>query len=88
MAPIQIYYSISRQLLSSSVVPRNFTMKSWEAEGLSIDDKYEIEEYREMMKAFADAATEGNLDQVLRYSTCWSLNLVEGETRSFCWSGD
>ena len=39
-------------------------MKSWEAEGLSIDDKYEIEEYANMMKAFADAATEGNLDQV------------------------
>ena len=39
-------------------------MKSWEAEGLSIDDKYEIEEYANMMKAFADAADEGNLEQV------------------------
>ena len=33
-------------------------------EGLSIDEKYEIEEYREMMKAFAAAAAEGDLDQV------------------------
>jgi len=33
-------------------------------EGLSIDEKYEIEEYRDMMKAFADAAAEGNLEQV------------------------
>ena len=33
-------------------------------EGLSIDEKYEIEEYRDMMKAFALAATEGNLEQV------------------------
>ena len=41
-------------------------MRSWEAEGLSIDDKYEIEEYRVIMKDFADAATEGNLQQVLK----------------------
>ena len=33
-------------------------------EGLSIDEKYEIEEYRDMMKDFAMAATEGNLEQV------------------------
>merc|ERR1712215_113116 len=33
-------------------------------EGLTIDEKYEVEEYREMMKAFAAAATEGSLDQV------------------------
>eukprot|EP00091_Calanus_sinicus_P018844 TRINITY_DN4448_c0_g1_i4.p2 TRINITY_DN4448_c0_g1~~TRINITY_DN4448_c0_g1_i4.p2 ORF type:complete len:104 (+),score=42.84 TRINITY_DN4448_c0_g1_i4:146-457(+) len=33
-------------------------------EGLSIDEKYEIEEYRDMMKAFAAAATDGNLEQV------------------------
>lgn len=32
--------------------------------GLTIDEKYEIEEYRDMMKAFADAATVGDLDQV------------------------
>jgi len=32
--------------------------------GLTIDEKYEIQEYRDMMKAFSDAATEGNLDQV------------------------
>ena len=41
------------------------TMKSWEVEGLSIDDKYEIEEFRVIMKDFADAATEGNLEEVL-----------------------
>ena len=40
-------------------------MKSWEVEGLSIDDKYEIEEFRVIMKDFADAATEGNLEGVL-----------------------
>ena len=40
-------------------------MKSWEVEGLSIDDKYEIEEFRVIMKDFADAATEGNLEEVL-----------------------
>ena len=40
------------------------TMKSWEVEGLSIDDKYEIEEFRVIMKDFADAATEGNLEEV------------------------
>eukprot|EP00092_Neocalanus_flemingeri_P002507 GFUD01002683.1.p1 GENE.GFUD01002683.1~~GFUD01002683.1.p1 ORF type:complete len:256 (+),score=96.74 GFUD01002683.1:43-810(+) len=33
-------------------------------EGLTIDEKYEIEEYRDMMKALAAAATEGNLEQV------------------------
>ena len=33
-------------------------------EGLSIDEKYEIEEYRDMMKDFAMAATEGKLEQV------------------------
>merc|ERR1711872_38187 len=38
------------------------TMKG--LEGLTIDEKYEIEEYRDMMKAFAGAAAEGNLDQV------------------------
>ena len=32
--------------------------------GLTIDEKDEIQEYRDMMKAFSDAATEGNLDQV------------------------
>ena len=35
--------------------------------GLTIDEKYEIEEYRDMMKAFADAATVGDLDQVTTY---------------------
>ena len=34
-------------------------------EGLSIDDKYEIEEFRVIMKDFADAATEGNLEEVV-----------------------
>ena len=33
-------------------------------EGLTIDEKYEIEEYRDMMKAFAAAATDGILEQV------------------------
>jgi len=33
-------------------------------EGLTIDEKYEIEEYRDMMKDFAAAATEGNIEQV------------------------
>ena len=33
-------------------------------EGLSIDDKYEIEEFRDIMKNFADAATQGDLEQV------------------------
>ena len=32
--------------------------------GLTIDEKYEIQEYRDMMKAFSDAATVGDLDQV------------------------
>ena len=40
-------------------------MKSWQAEGLSLDDKYEIEEYATMMKSFADAATQGDLEQVM-----------------------
>ena len=39
-------------------------MKSWQAEGLTADEKYDIEEYADMMKAFAAAATEGNLEQV------------------------
>ena len=42
-------------------------------EGLSIDEKYEIEEYRDMMKAFAAAATEGNLDQVSEVLTTCAL---------------
>ena len=33
-------------------------------EGLTIDEKYEIEEYRDIMKAFAAAATDGILEQV------------------------
>ena len=43
-------------------------MKSWQAEGLSLDDKYEIEEYATMMKSFADAATQGDLEQVMTTS--------------------
>ena len=43
-------------------------MKSWQAEGLSLDDKYEIEEYATMMKSFADAATQGDLEQVMNTS--------------------
>ena len=43
-------------------------MKSWQAEGLSLDDKYEIEEYATMMKSFADAATQGDLEQVITTS--------------------
>lgn len=39
-------------------------MKSWQAEGLSADEKYDIEEYADMMKAFTNAATEGDLEQV------------------------
>ena len=39
-------------------------MKPWEVEGISTDDKYDIEEYADMMKAFTTAATEGNLEQV------------------------
>ena len=39
-------------------------MKPWEVEGISTDDKYDIEEYANMMKAFTAAATEGNLEQV------------------------
>ena len=39
-------------------------MKPWEVEGISTDDKYDIEEYADMMKAFTQAATEGNLEQV------------------------
>ena len=39
-------------------------MRSWEVEGLSIDDKYEIEEFSDIMKNFADAATQGDLEQV------------------------
>lgn len=39
-------------------------MTSWEVEGLSIDDKYEIEEFSDIMKNFADAATQGDLEQV------------------------
>ena len=45
-------------------------------EGLTIDEKYEVEEYREMMKAFAAAATEGSLDQV--------LNVCESFDNSTC----
>ena len=44
-------------------------MKSWQAEGLSLDDKYEIEEYATMMKSFADAATQGDLEQVMTTSS-------------------
>ena len=33
-------------------------------EGLTIEEKYEIDEFKDMMKAFALAATEGNLEQV------------------------
>ena len=40
-------------------------MKPWEVEGISTDDKYDIEEYADMMKAFTTAATEGNLEQVM-----------------------
>ena len=40
-------------------------MKSWQAEGLTADEKYDIEEYADMMKALANAATEGNLEQVM-----------------------
>ena len=43
-------------------------------EGLSIDEKYEIEEYRDMMKAFAAAATEGNLDQASEVLTTCALS--------------
>ena len=39
-------------------------MKPWQVEGISADDKYDIEEYADMMKNFANAAEEGNLDQV------------------------
>ena len=48
-------------------------MKSWQAEGLSLDDKYEIEEYATMMKSFADAATQGDLEQVMTTSSSSSL---------------
>lgn len=48
-------------------------MKSWQAEGLSLDDKYEIEEYATMMKSFADAATQGDLEQVMNTSQLWHL---------------
>ena len=50
-------------------------MKPWEVEGISTDDKYDIEEYAEMMKAFALAATEGNLEQVTikTGSAAWRL---------------
>ena len=50
-------------------------MKSWQAEGLSLDDKYEIEEYATMMKSFADAATQGDLEQVMTTSSSSSLDL-------------
>ena len=43
-------------------------MKPWEVEGISTDDKYDIEEYADMMKAFTAAATEGNLEQVSKES--------------------
>ena len=43
-------------------------MKPWEVEGISTDDKYDIEEYADMMKAFTQAATEGNLEQVKTYT--------------------
>ena len=48
-------------------------MKSWQAEGLSLDDKYEIEEYATMMKSFADAATQGDLEQVMTTSSSLGL---------------
>ena len=43
-------------------------MKPWEVEGISTDDKYDIEEYADMMKAFTQAATDGNLEQVKTYT--------------------
>ena len=53
-------------------------MKPWEVEGISTDDKYDIEEYAEMMKAFALAATEGNLEQVTikAESIAWRLIII------------
>ena len=49
-------------------------MKPWDAEGLSNDDKYDIEEYATMMKNFGDAATEGNLEQVMMLNSVPVLN--------------
>ena len=48
-------------------------IRSWQAEGLSLDDKYEIEEYATMMKSFADAATQGDLEQVITTSSSLGL---------------
>ena len=50
-------------------------MKPWEVEGISTDDKYDIEEYADMMKAFTQAATEGNLEQV-KTCTCVEIEKV------------
>ena len=66
MAPIQIYAS-TNSCLFTRLHLNPLTMKSWEVEGLSIDDKYEIEEFRIIMKNFSDAATEGNLEEVNLY---------------------
>ena len=45
--------------------------------GLTIDEKYEIQEYRDMMKAFSDAATVGDLDQVT--ITYFQIILAKGK---------
>ena len=51
-------------------------------EGLSIDDKYEIEEFRDIMKNFADAATQGDLEQVeTNLETQFNVEFI-GEARA------